>query len=268
MDRWLRTQCAWGIALALVSWAGWLAATAMGMSGLPAAQALTPDVLGTVLLRTTFGQVWSLRLALLAVVAALLVSQTGRPAARQPLAAVLALGLVASLAWTGHALGTSRAHVWIDAIHLVAAAVWLGMLPLLWLVTSRAVSQPASWRELALACARRFFLPGLAAVLVLALSGLANTAWMLDSPADLVNTGYGRVLALKLALFASMMVLAGVNRLLLVPKAQRLPAALGQLRTSVMAELALGAAVLAVVAWLGVTPPAAHDHPAHRMENM
>jgi putative copper resistance protein D len=145
------------------------------------------------------------------------------------------------------------------------------MLPLLALVTHRAVAQPASWGRLAAQCATHFFLPGVTAVLVLIASGLGNTSWMIDSVSDLAGTGYGRVLSVKLGLFALMLVLACVNRLVTVPRighAPNAPRALRSLRLSVLAELVLGAAILAVVAWLGVTPPAAHEHTMHRMQTM
>lgn len=257
--RWSARLCAWSMAIALVSWIGWLAATAMGMSGLPLAQAATPQVIGTVLARTVFGHVWCIRLALLVLLAALL--------RRQAASALVALALVASLAWTGHALGTNRLHVWVDAMHLIAATAWLGMLPLLGLVMMRAAGQPDAWGRLAVACAKSFFLPGVVAVAVLAASGVANTSWMIDSVADLWRTDYGRILALKLGLFALMVVLACRNHFAIVPRAERAagaPAPLRTLRTSVITELGLGAAVLAVVAWLGVTPPAAHPHMAHQ----
>lgn len=265
--RWMRRQCAWGLGLALVSWAGWLAAIAMTMSGLPPAQALAPDVIGTVIARTTFGHVWVIRLALLVVLAL----RVHRCRDSHALAFAAAAALVASLAWTGHALGTNHVHVWVDAMHLLAATTWLGMLPLLWLVICQAAqarvdaAEGASWRHLGVAGATQFFVPGAMAVAVLALSGLANTMWMVDSVSDLVATRYGRILSLKLALFALMLMLAAANRFIIIPRAD---GSLRALRLTVLAELVLGGAVLAAVAWLGVTPPAAHEHMVHSMQGM
>lgn len=273
IGRWVARLCTWSVVLALVSWVGWLAATAMGMSGLPFAQAATPAVIGTVLARTVFGHVWSIRLALWVALGLLLWGNAAKSRARHAACALLALALVASLAWTGHALGTNRAHVWVDAAHLIAATAWLGMLPLLGLVMARAVAQPAAWGSLGVACAKSFFVPGVIAVLVLAASGLANTSWMIDSVADLWRTAYGRILLLKLALFSLMLVLASTNHFVIVRRVERsagAPAGLRTLRATVLMELGLGAAVLAVVAWLGVTPPAAHEHTMHqhRMQDM
>ncbi|HEY8051076.1 MAG TPA: CopD family protein [Ramlibacter sp.] len=265
VSRWSKQLCLWGLALALVSWAGWLAATATSMSGLDFSQAVTPDVLGTLLARTTFGHVWCVRLALFVVLGMLMTTRAGKSIA----SAFVAAALVASLAWTGHALGTNHLHVWVDAAHMLAAAAWVGMLPLLLLVMTRAAAQAGTWRDLGVACAKCFFVPGIVAVIVLAASGVANTSWMIDSVADLWQTGYGRVLSLKLALFALMLLLAAVNRFVIVPRVERGAGTCGSLRSlraSVLAELLLGAAVIAVVACLGVTPPAAHEHQMHEHE--
>lgn len=272
---WLSRQCGWGIAVGIVSWAGWLAAIAVNMSGLPASQAIAPEVIDTVIARTTFGHVWWIRLALFIVLGALVARGITTRAAAW-IAFTAALALVASLAWTGHALGTNRLHVWVDAVHLLAATAWLGMLPLLWLVIGQGVSRPGPWRDLGIAGAQHFFLPGLVAVVLLAASGLANTSWMVDSASDLAGTAYGRILSMKLALFALMLMLAIANRLVFVPRVERAAESDGPLRSlrrSVLAELVLGAGILAIVAWLGVTPPASHEHMRHlmgehRMENM
>jgi copper resistance protein D len=268
--RWLIRLAAWGIVIGLVSWVGWLVEIAVAMSGLPTSQALAPDVVRTVISKTTFGNVWMIRLGLFAALAAL--TAVRRAATRLGAATyfLLALALVGSLAWTGHALGTNRVHVWVDAMHLVAATVWLGMLPPLLLVTSKAVTHAGSWRDLATASARNFFVPGVLAVLLLAASGVANTSWMLNSVSDLANTTYGRVLSVKLALFALMLMVALANRLVIVPRVEQAAdaaSALRSLRTSVLAELLLGAAIVAVVAWLGITPPVGHQHMMHQQDH-
>lgn len=264
--RWIARQSAWAIAIGLVSWVAWLGSVAVSMSGLPVVEALAPDVLATVLQRTTFGHVWLIRFVAFAAMGVIV----WRRSARGP-AFALAAVLAASLAWTGHALGSNRLHPWVDATHLLAASAWLGMLPMLWLVTKKGLAEQGRWRELAMASADRFFLPGVVAVAVLAASGLANTTWMLDSAADLFGTTYGRILSAKLALFAALLVLACVNRRVIAAAERRAAdtqATLRSLRAGVVAEIVVGAAILVVVAWLGITPPVAHDHVEHQMEGM
>src|SRR5262249_20235256 len=65
-------------------------------------------------------------------------------------------------------------------------------------------------------------------------------------------------LLLKLALFALMVVFAAENRLRWTPRVASQPRALARLRWNCAAEIALGVAVLAIVAALGVTVPALH----------
>src|SRR2546429_6797333 len=65
VERWLPLAAGWGVSLALVSWLIWLALVAASMSGSALAQALSAEVLRTVLTRTSFGQVWVLRFALM-----------------------------------------------------------------------------------------------------------------------------------------------------------------------------------------------------------
>jgi putative copper resistance protein D len=94
---------------------------------------------------------------------------------------------------------------------------------------------------------------------------------MVEAVSDLIATTYGRILCAKLALFATMLVLAFVNRRAVVAREKRAAndeAALRTLRAGVVAEIVVGAAILVVVAWLGVTPPVAHDRAEHRMEGM
>jgi putative copper export protein len=69
IERWLRLAGGWSVSLALVSWLIWLALVAASMSGSPLGQSLRAEVVRTVLTRTTFGQVWTLRFALMVLLA-------------------------------------------------------------------------------------------------------------------------------------------------------------------------------------------------------
>lgn len=158
----LRVLALCGMAAAAASWLAWLGLLAISMSGQPASEALTPSVLGTVVAQTTFGRVWCVRAALILVVAVLLLGPARRQRGSPPwIAGGLSLALACSLAWSGHAVGTQPLHVVVDAVHLLAASVWLGMLPPLWLVIRRACARAdAPWTSLAAASARLFSLPG------------------------------------------------------------------------------------------------------------
>jgi copper transport protein len=76
-----------------------------------------------------------------------------------------------------------------------------------------------------------------------------------------VTTDYGRLVALKIGLFASMVAIAAVNRLYLTPRLPRATASRALQRNS-LAEIGLGCFVVLLVGALGTLPPAAHVHPA------
>ena len=99
---------------------------------------------------------------------------------------------------------------------------------------------------------------GYAAVTLLALTGTVNSAMLIGSFHGLTTSGYGRLLMIKIALFMAMVGLALVNRLRLTPRLSTRPPSPAPLRTlcrSVLAEQALGLAILAVVAVLGISAP-------------
>ncbi len=107
--------------------------------------------------------------------------------------------------------------------------------------------------------ADRFSIMGIASVAILSASGVVNACILVGSFSALVGTDYGRLLLLKLVLFAVMLALAAANRLRLTPRLA-LPGsgALRQLTRNSGIEFVLGLAVLAIVAMLGTMHPATH----------
>ena len=77
----------------------------------------------------------------------------------------------------------------------------------------------------------------------------------------LITTRYGWLLLFKLALFGILIGFGARNRLAIkasASTAQTSSSFLQQLRRNVISEICLGAAVVVIVACLGVTPPARH----------
>jgi len=97
------------------------------------------------------------------------------------------------------------------------------------------------------------------------LAGLALAAIQMGSPSALLTTDYGRVLALKLALVAIVLLLAAFNRWRLTGAAARGEAsATRRLRRSIAVETLVLLAILAVVAlWRFTVPPRSLAHAAH-----
>ncbi|WP_247301928.1 hypothetical protein [Bradyrhizobium sp. 48] len=157
-----------GLAAAVISGAIWFALEAVSMSGLPLNEAISAETLSTVLSETQFGQVTEVRAGFAVVLAACLIYD--RVAAADWLTVVAALCLTATLAWTGHAGSTLGAegnlHLASDALHLVAAAAWIGGLVSLILLFA-AVRRTDAWALLALDAARRFSFLGIVSVVAL-----------------------------------------------------------------------------------------------------
>jgi putative copper export protein/methionine-rich copper-binding protein CopC len=209
--------------------------------------------LGAVVGRTAWGIGWWLSLA--ASVMAVLAVGRG-PGARWGL--VAAGVAVASLgsALSGHATAVLEAPVAVmaDALHLLGAGAWLGSL-----LCVAAVAIPvAMGRERGVAMLARLvnaFSPlALAGAALAALTGLAAVGIHLGSSAAAWSSGYGRLLLVKLALLAGVAALGAFNWRVVRPRLGD-DASAALLRRAAYTELALGAAVVAVTAFLVATPP-------------
>jgi len=256
-----------GLAVAVPSGVIWVVLVTMRMSGLSLGEALSADGLGTVIGETQFGQASAGRLLCAAVLAVCLVFD--RIVLLRWGGLATALGLVAGLAWTGHAGSTpdplGEVHLAADILHLGAASAWVGGLVLLagLLIAGRRQRAPA-WRAFELDSIRRFSILGMVSVATLTLSGFFNAWVLVGSWRGLVVTDYGLLLSVKLVLFAVMLGFAAINRLWLTP--QLASVALGQpgstavrrLTRNTMIELALGLVVFAIVGALGLQHPAIH----------
>ncbi len=128
----------------------------------------------------------------------------------------------ASIAWTGHSGSGFGAggdvQLAADALHLIAASAWIGGLVPLALLLSFAGKQSDPWMAIATTVTQRFSILGIVSVATLIASGTANAWFLVGSVKALTTTEYGRVLMVKLALFAVMIVIAAVNRSVLTPR--------------------------------------------------
>jgi putative copper export protein/mono/diheme cytochrome c family protein len=255
---------AWTLAAAVISAVIWLVGEASAMSGKPIAQ-MGGDTIGLVLGKTVFGRLWLWRLGLAIALAALLWA-IGRSADRRRrlrLAAgalLVATAYLATLAWAGHAAAGPPLQVVSDVAHLIAAGAWLGALP--GLVVLLGCAQPL---EITAEITRRFSTLGVLSVGTLIVTGLGNSWYLVGDIPGLVGTPYGRLLLVKLALFAAMVALATFNRFSLTERvsAQRVSSfsALRTLRRNATLEIAAGMIVVAIVGLLGTMIPAAHQSP-------
>jgi copper transport protein len=184
----------------------------------------------------------------------------GPPAPTRP--PLVALGLAAAggmlvHALAGHAAGPSSVrglNLLAQWTHLLAVGVWIGGLA--WLLVAL-WARGGSWsgREVVGRFSR---LAGISLAVVV-VTGVARTAEELGGWGRLADSGFGRALDLKLALFAGLAGLGALNRYRLVPLFRDGPRrrAAARLRRSVGAELGLAAAVLAAAALLSQLSPGA-----------
>ncbi len=259
--------------LAIASGLGTLAIQTAVVEDRPAA-ALELDALRRVALETQGGHVWLARQGLLVLLLAFLLgrvhlrSRANWVAARGEVVLLAALA-AALLGVAGHAAAvepdTGRA-MGNDAMHLLAAGVWIGGLwPLAVLLRVASTRAGADARPYAVLVARRFSKCALAAMLVLIGSGLLNAALYVGDVAGLVGTSYGRWLLLKLVILTPILALAWINRRTL-PALSRDGETVGRpamrrLAAFVTLEGTLALGLLVVVAVLVGTPPARHQVP-------
>lgn len=286
-DLWSRLAwIAWiSLALCVLSGAAWFILTAASMSGRPIADVFSQGVIWTVLAQSDFGNDWSTRFVIACVLAAVLIpflsveggksqgagSQGATPQAAKSAwlraaAVVLAASVVGSLAFAGHAIGGEGVegivHPAADVLHLIAVAVWVGTLVPLALLLSLTKGPDAL--AVARSATLRFSTLGIISIATILFTGMVNTWYLVGSIAALAETEYGRLLTIKIALFAFMVAIASINRLWLTPRLVENPSldvahsARRALCRNAALEAALGALVIAIVAVLGTLAPASH----------
>jgi len=268
---------AWGLALGAT-----VAGVAVeGVYGalLPLGDVLRPSLLAEVL-HTRFGRAELLRVLLLVAFVPVLASaragaaDAGRPRRWVPPAVVaLGSGLLVATALAGHAV-TGTAPVLglvFDLAHLAGAAVWVGGLVLLAAVLVRPAADARPGGTGALTRTVAAWLLGAAVVVVV--SGTAQSFRQVGSRYALFHTPYGRTLVVKVLLVALLLVVGATSRRMVHgswglrrggsaagagPGAGPGPVRVGRLARTVVAELALVAAVV------GVTAALVNDVPARQ----
>jgi putative copper resistance protein D len=265
------------LAVSIVSGFAWLCLVAARIAGKPFADVVADGTVWIVLLQTQFGFAWELRFLFAAALAACLLvrrlTNAGAPIWPEILAALLAGTYLGVLAFAGHGeegLGLERYfHLIADFFHLVAAGLWLGgLIPLAVLLVYLRRFREEGWISVACDAASRFSNLGIAAVGILLVSGTINALFLIGRVQALAGTDYGRLLLLKVTLFAAMVGLAGINRQYLLP---RLFGDVGMdqgsrtvrwLVRSALVEIAFGLGVIIIVGMLGIMAPASNV-PAH-----
>jgi len=262
--------------------AGWLYAAAGIVTMIFSERAAAGVPFGE-LFRATTGRSLLAQAAAVAVCGIAALYTARRPAG--PGLAVLGAAAAAALfvhAQAGHAESQSSVRLLNVAdqwLHMLAAGVWVG--GLVWLLLGLRNLDGAARAS----AVRRFSQMALAAVALLAVTGVLRAVPEVGSLGALVTTSFGVVLLIKSSLFLALMAIAWRNRYRLVPMAagvapvapgglpvasgapadspggdeagtENHPAATGSLQRSVRSEVVLAAVVLVAAGVLSSLPPA------------
>lgn len=256
--------CATGL---LVSALGMLILTA-NMQGVDMFAVDLPMLL-TMIGETDVGTAWTVRMIALFVAAGAAWHARRSPFPAAAIVTIAGATALASLAWSGHAGATEglpgTLHRASDALHMIAAAIWLGaILAFLLLLRSLRGAEPDPARTARTARSLdSFAATGTMCVLALTATGLINAELTLGirNAGTSLATPYGQLFVAKLLLFGTMLALAAANRWRLTP-ALRASSTSGDariavrtMRRSLVMEALAGAAILALVAWLGMLAP-------------
>lgn len=190
--------------------------------------------------------------ALLVAIAAMLFALTALRGvwSARALAIVAFVGAGLSLAMTGHAATAPPEVLMRPAIflHGLGVTFWIGALaPLVALVSK----SPAA----ALPIVNRFSRIAMPVVAILALTGLTLAIVQLEKLSALIETRYGLILSIKLALVTLLLALAALNRFRLTPALVEDRKAAVALKRSILLECVIALVILAVVAGWRFAPP-------------
>ncbi len=166
-------------------------------------------------------------------------------------ATLIALGTVAAESWLGHggAMSGNTGNILLgtSVVHLLAAAIWLGTLPALYIALKRLPEASVQ------GIARAYSPIGVGCVAALIVTATIQYFLLVGHLAALFTSAYGLTASAKILLLAALVALAARNRTRLTPN---LPVSRAQLLRSVHVEIMLGVAVfLAAGLILQLEPP-------------
>jgi copper resistance protein D len=258
------------LAVTILTGAAWLVLQAEQMSELSLGQVFQQGAVWTVLSETDFGYAWMARLVMAGLLAAMLPrlgpSRWANSRRLSAAAIMVSAGLIGTLAWAGHGAAGSdtegAVHLAADILHLIAAAAWGGALvPLALLLHATRCDPGEASAAIARTAVLRFSPLGILSVGTLVATGAVNTWLLAGSVPALLDTDYGRLLLVKVALFLVMLSFGAINRLWLTPhlvhagSPSAVADALRQIERNSLIETGLAAIIIAIVALLGTLPP-------------
>lgn len=175
--------------------------------------------------------------------------------------ALLGVALLATSSFSGHAaVATPRAlSLGTDVVHLVAGAVWFAGIVLL------SVALPDAWvgedekarLQVLSPAVRHFSHVAMVAIGIVLVTGVVGSFLHVGEPGHLVETPYGRTLAIKIGFFGLILALGAFNHFVLrqrfetaLESAQSAGSAQRTFRKAIAAELAIGLILMGLTGWL------------------
>jgi putative copper export protein len=187
--------------------------------------------------------------------------------------AMMAAALVATISFAGHSAAGDRVAVSLlnDLVHIAAGAIWFTGIVVLSVVLPYACRGRSDGERLRLLAPAvvRFSTVALLSITAVGVTGTINSLLRVGRLQDLIDTRYGNVLAMKIALFLLVLAIGGLNHFVI---RHRLESAIGRRRASssralfrrtIVAELLLAVAVLGITGVLTSMAPtreAASEH--------
>jgi len=229
----------------------------------------------TILSSTRLGEYWIFRFAVVVVALAvsIIIARAKKPSKRS-WSLVLAIGLLLSLSTslTSHNAAATNydpaINLLSDWIHLIAVGAWVGGLAYFAVVIYSMNSLRESKRKLVGVLLKRFSSVAVTCVGVIGITGMYNLVLEVGSLSALFATAYGRILLVKMAIFAPMIVFGAFNQFVLYNKiamstaksrriVQRHARGFGRFKLSIRSEFTLGVILLLVVGLLTASAPVA-----------
>jgi copper transport protein len=211
-------------------------------------------------LRTSFGEVWILRMAITIVLLAvwfLMENKANVSSKKHALIASISLVLISTTTVIGHGAASQQAlAVAIDYAHNLLAAVWIGGVIFFGFVLLPAISglKNGKKEKAALVMIPRFSSTALIAVGIVIVTG-PTLLWLLEDDVSLLSRSYyGYLIIAKIVIGSIMVALGAYNQLKIQRPAEKLVltdfAVHKKLKRSLKAEAMLGIALLGMVALL------------------
>jgi putative copper export protein/methionine-rich copper-binding protein CopC len=242
--------------------------TAAGLQGVGAHEALRPSVLGTVL-GTRYSRIMTFRAVFLGLgFVALTMLTIGRDRAVrsrwwQALAGVAGGGLVVTHALLGHVSNEGLAARVAVFVHVVGVSIWLGGLVFL-----AAVVLPRRRIEEVRVLLPRFSRLAFTAVTAMVLAGAVMMLRVVPKVTELPQSGYGRILLLKLAFVGLLLVAAQQARAFTERRLVQDSTRLRPLLMSVGVELTLAVVILTSTAVLVGRVPSGEGAPTNAVSTL